>query len=155
YEAYLDLRRDHPRRDEARAAFDGGVVREQVGRAQVSIAGKDRVEFVNRMCTNDARRVDAGRGIVAVLPTAKGRIVDLVRIIARGDELLLLGSGGQGPALKSWLEKYVVMEELAIADRSGSMTSLLLLGPRAAEVVRNVLGGSLAPATGGFAVAQA
>jgi folate-binding protein YgfZ len=155
YEAYLDERRALPRRDEARAAFESGVVREQPGRALVSIAGKDRVDFVNRMCTNDARRIDAGRGIAAVLPTAKGRIVDFVRIFARGDELLLLGSGGHGAALESWLAKYVVMEELAIADRSGSVTSLLLLGPRAAEAVRNVLGLSLGPAAGGFAVAQA
>ena len=140
---------------EARAAFASGVVREQPGRALVSIAGKDRLEFVNRMCTNDARRIEGGRGIAAVLPTAKGRIVDFVRIFARGDELLLLGGGGHGPALKSWLEKYVVMEELAIADRSESATSLLLLGPRAAEVVHDVLGVSLGPAPGGFAVAHA
>lgn len=140
---------------EARAAFEGGVVREQSGRALVSIAGKERTEFVNRMCTNDARRVDAGHGIAAVLPTAKGRIVDLVRVIQRGDELLLLGSAGHGPALKGWLEKYIVMEELTLADRSASETSLLLLGPRAEEVVRRVLAVELTPASGGFAVAHA
>jgi folate-binding protein YgfZ len=147
---------------EARAAFDGGVVREQPARALVAVSGKDRAEFVNRMSTNDARRIEAGRGIAAVLPTAKGRIVDLVRAFARGEAIVLLGSDGNGPPLKNWLEKYVVMEELTLADLSGAETSLLLLGPRASEVVRTVLGVTLpnasagsAVASGGFAVAHA
>src|SRR5262249_53278852 len=139
---------------EARAAFEGGVVREQPARALVAIAGKDRVEFVNRMCTNDARRVDAGRGVAAVLPTAKGRIVDFVRLFARGEQLLLLGSDGHGPALRTWLEKYVVMEELALADLSSVESSLLLLGPGAREIAERVTGAALAPASGGFAVAR-
>lgn len=139
---------------EARAAFESGVVREQPARALVAIAGKDRVEFVNRMCTNDTRGVDAGHGVAAVLPTAKGRIVDFVRLFARGEQLLLLGSPGHGPALRSWLEKYVVMEELALADLSGVETSLLLLGPRAREIAARVTGADLAPASGGFAVAH-
>src|SRR5262245_29223469 len=108
---------------EAAAAFETGVVRAQARRAIVSVRGKDRLEFVNRMSTNDVRHVSDATGIGAVLPTAKGRIVDLVRVAARGDALLLLGSDGQGASLKTWLEKYVVMEELALDDLSEGESS--------------------------------
>ncbi len=139
---------------EAVAAFETGVVRAQPQRAIVSVHGKDRLDFVNRMSTNDVRAVADGKGIAAVLPTAKGRIVDLVRIVPRGDALLLLGSEGHGARLKAWLEKHVVMEDLSVEDRSAGEASLLLLGPRAAEAARHVLGAAPAAASGGFAVAH-
>jgi len=137
---------------EAAAAFGSGVVRAQARRAIVSVRGKDRLEFVNRMSTNDARTIAECVGIAAVLPTAKGRIVDYVRVAPRSDALLLLGSDGQGAALKTWLEKFVVMEELALDDLSESETSLLLLGPRAADAAKRVLGVAPAAASGGFSV---
>src|SRR5262249_43794320 len=118
---------------EAAAAFETGVVRAQSQRAIVAVQGKDRLEFVNRMSTNEVRGVSDGAGVAAVLPTAKGRIVDFVRVVSRGETLLLLGSDGQGAAVKAWLEKHVVMEELALEDRSDGEASLLLLGPRAAD----------------------
>src|SRR5262245_35755722 len=101
------------------AAFQSGIVRELPARARVTIRGAERVDFVNRMCTNDAKKVSADAGIGAVLTNAKGRIVDLVRVFARGEELVLLGSDGRGAAIEQWLGKYVVMEELAIAEASG------------------------------------
>lgn len=140
---------------EARAAFERGVVRDQSTRACLRIRGKERIEFVNRMCTNDVTRVAAGAGIGAALTTAKGKLVDLVRVAARGEELLVLGSAGQGAALKAWLEKYVVMEELSIEDGADLDVSLLAFGPHAASAVRQVLGVELAAVDGGFAVAHA
>jgi len=139
---------------EAAAAFESGVVRAQFQRAIVAVRGKDRVEFVNRMSTNDVRHVAEGTGVAAVLPTAKGRIVDFVRVAQRGESLLLLGSDGQGEALKRWLEKYVVMEELALDDLAAGESSLLLLGPRAADAAKRVLGVALAGTNDGFPIAH-
>ncbi|MBM4015418.1 MAG: aminomethyl transferase family protein [Planctomycetes bacterium] len=139
---------------EASAAFTRGVVREQSTHAVIVLRGRERVEFVNRMCTNDATRVTPTFGIGAALTSAKGKLVDLARIAARGEELLLLGSAGQGAALKAWLEKYVVMEELAIVDATAEESRLLAFGPQAAAAVQQAIGVELAPADGGFAVAQ-
>ncbi|MSR46442.1 MAG: aminomethyl transferase family protein [Planctomycetes bacterium] len=142
---------------EARAAFAHGIVRDQSTRARIVVKGKERIEFVNRMCTNDITRVAPTVGVAAALTTAKGKLVDLVRIGARMDahqvdELLLLGSDGQGPALKSWLEKYIVMEELVIEDVGERDASLLAFGPVAEAAVRTVLGSAPAAVEGGFGV---
>lgn len=139
---------------EARAAFESGVVREQPARARLAVRGPDRREFVNRMCTNDVRRVTPDAGIAAALTNAKGRLLDLVRVAERGEELLLLGSDSQGPALRAWLEKHVVMEELEIAEFAGRESSLLAFGPGAEEAVRAVAGTAPAPVDGGFGVAR-
>jgi folate-binding protein YgfZ len=130
------------------------ILRAQPHRALVTIRGAERVEFVNRMCTNDARKVAPALGIPAVLTTAKGRVVDAVRVFARGDELALLGSAGQGERLKEWLGKYVVMEELQIDVAAGEGV-LLALGPQAVAAAKKVLGVELPAASGGFAVASA
>jgi folate-binding protein YgfZ len=116
------------------------VVRGPIERARLVVRGAERVEFVNRMCTNDVRLVDERTAVAAALTSAKGRIVDLVRVFARGDELVLLGSDGSGERLVQWLQKYVVMEELAIEDSSARDGSLLVLGPNGEKAVERVLG---------------
>jgi folate-binding protein YgfZ len=138
----------------AATAFQTGVVREQPQRARITIRGAERVDFVNRMCTNDVKRVTPELGVGAVLTSAKGRIVDLVRVFARDDEVVLLGSDGLGPTLKQWLEKYVVMEELQIAEATGDGV-LLAFGPAAEAAVKRVLGVEVGAASGGFPVARA
>ncbi len=140
---------------EAQAAFERGVLREQPARARLLVKGNERVDFVNRMCTNDARKVEGRFGLLAVLTTAKGRIVDLVRLFARDDGIVLLGSDGRGAPLKQWLEKYVVMEDVAIDDLTASAGTLLAFGPNAEAAVKQVVGVELPPAPGGFAVASA
>ncbi len=140
---------------EARAAFESGVVRDQSARARLVVRGKERAEFVQRMCTNDVRKVVGDFGLAAALTTAKGRLVDLVRLFARGEELVLLGSDGRGAELVSWLQKYLVMEELAIEETAASETSLLAFGPGAAAAVERVLGVTSSTVAGGFAVASA
>ena len=140
---------------EARAAFERGVVRDSSARARLAIRGGERAEFVNRMCTNDVKRVAPDVGVAAAFTNAKGRLFDVARICARDDELLLLGSDGKGAAFKAWLEKHVVMEEITIEDVAERDASLLAFGPHAAEAVRSVLGVELAPVEGAFGVALA
>ena len=138
---------------EAEQAFARGAVRDQSARARLLIRGKDRVEFVQRMCTNDARNVGPDSGVAAVLTNAKGRIVDVVRIVARGDDLVLLGSDGAAARLRDWLSKFIVMEELSIDDAAGELASLLAFGPHAEAAVASVVGVQLSKKAGGFAVA--
>jgi len=68
---------------------------------------------------------------------------------------VILGSEGRGASLKEWLEKYIVMEELAIEDAGARESTLLAFGPRAKDAVAAVLKAELPAAEGGFAVAQA
>ncbi|MBL8840882.1 MAG: aminomethyltransferase family protein [Planctomycetes bacterium] len=140
---------------EAAAAFASGVVRDQSARARLRVRGKDRHDFVQRMCTNDVKRVAGAVGLAAAFTNAKGRLLDLVRIAERGEELLLLGSDGQAAPFKAWLEKHVVMEELELLDAAESDASLLAFGPRAEAAVRSVLGELPAPVDGGFGVRRA
>ena len=140
---------------EAAAAFAGGVVRDQSARARLRVRGKDRHDFVQRMCTNDVKRVAGGVGLAAAFTNAKGRLLDHVRLAERGDELVLLGSEGQAAPLKAWLEKHVVMEELELVDAAESEASLLAFGPRAEAAVESVLGELPAPVDGGFGVRRA
>ncbi len=137
---------------EARAAFAHGVVRDQSARARLLVRGKDRHDFVQRMCTNDVKRVTDGVGIAAAFTNAKGRLLDLVRIGERGEELLLLGSDGQAAPFKLWLEKHVVMEELAIEDAADRDASLMAFGPQAEAAVTSVLGSVPAHVEGAFRV---
>lgn len=140
---------------EAAAAFEAGVLRDQSARARIAVLGAERADFVNRMCTNDVKVVRAGHGVAAVLTNVKGRIVDLVRVFEQDGRLVLLGSDGNGDALRAWLSKFVVMEELRFDDLAATEACLLAFGPAALAAVNGVLGTSITPRASGFEVARA
>lgn len=131
--------------DEARAIFTTGTIRERSARARLAVLGSEGKDLVNRLCTNDVKLVNASTSIRAAMTTAKGRIFDHVQIFEWGDEVGLLGSDGLGAALKEWFEKYIVMEDCTVEDRSDQVSSLLVIGEAGRQVVTKVMGASPAP----------
>ena len=57
------------------------------GRLRVS--GEDAIDLLDRLSTNDLRLLEVGAGIGTVLTTNKGRIIDLLRILRRDDDLIV------------------------------------------------------------------
>jgi folate-binding protein YgfZ len=102
-------------------------------RAHVRVIGADARAFLHRMSTNFVAQSAPGQGRLNVLTTDKGRIVDVVLHLDRGDEgILLIGSPGRGPALLAWLDRYLFSEKVELA-RLGPATGpwLELAGARA------------------------
>ncbi len=83
------------------------------------IEGRDAVDFLNRISTNDFRSVSPGEAVQTVLVTEKGRIVDSVVVVHRDDHLLLIVSSGEQANVKQWIERFIIAEDLRIADRTG------------------------------------
>jgi folate-binding protein YgfZ len=107
----LDALRDSP--------VDLPVVFEAATRARVRVVGPDARAFLHRLSTNHVSELVAGRGCLNVLTTDKGRVVDLVHHLDRGDEgVLLVGSPGKGPAIHAWLDRYLFSEKVELFDVS-------------------------------------
>ncbi len=83
------------------------------------LEGKDAVDFLIRISTNDFRSVSPGEAVQTVLVTEKGRVVDSVIVVHRDDHLLLIVSPGEQDNVKQWIERFIIAEDLKIVDRTG------------------------------------
>lgn len=118
------------RRLESRvAAFDVS----DSGRLRVS--GDDAIDLLNRLSTNDLERLEVGRGMGTTLTTNKGRIIDLLRVLRRDGDLLVLTSPGTQRRVAEWIDFYTFAEDVEVEDLTGDTAHWIIVGADAAKAV--------------------
>ncbi len=103
------------------------------GRLRVS--GEDAIDLLDRLSTNDFELLEVGTGIGTVLTTSKGRIIDLLRILRRDDDLLMITSPGTEQRVVDWIEFYTFAEDINVDVVTGSTTQWLIVGEPAANAI--------------------
>jgi folate-binding protein YgfZ len=98
------------------------------------VGGRDRVVLLQRLTTNDHKKLAPGRGAIGCFTNAKGRIVDRCRFLAETDTTLVVTNPGRAPVLAAWIDRYAITEDVKVADLSASVTMLHLIGKRAFEI---------------------
>jgi folate-binding protein YgfZ len=93
----------------------GGVV-DLSGRSQFILTGPDRVRYLNGQVTSDVRKLGPGQTQMACVTTAKGKLCADVCITAREDSLIVDGEPSLRETLSARLERYIVADDVTIAD---------------------------------------
>lgn len=130
----IDLRSDLIDAARTRAA---AIDRPSVG--WVVMRGADRLDLLQRLTTNDLANVRSGTGRHTVLLTDKARIIDVLTVLHRADETVLLCSAGNGGRVTQWLRNYIIMDDVKVADRSAEVRAVEWVGPRAADAIREAM----------------
>ncbi len=100
-------------------------------RATIALRGKDRVDFVNRLVTQEIRKLSEGSVTSAFLTNRKGRIdADLVIALA-GDVLLIDTLAHDVLAITNALEKMRFSEDVSLESRVATHARIALHGPNA------------------------
>ncbi len=107
-------------------------------RAKIVVTGGDRVRWMNGMVTNNIRDLPLGRGNYNFLLNAQGRILADMYVYNRGEYLLVDTDAWQAPQVLEIFDKYIIMDDVEVADVSGKLTALGLQGPKAGEVMRRL-----------------
>src|ERR1700674_3379247 len=105
------------------------------GRAKIAVTGSDRVRWLNGMATNNVRDLSPGHGVYAFLLNAQGRIQADLYVFQRGDSLLVDAERGQREKVLQLFDRYIIADDVEIADVSDKLTALGLSGPES----RNIL----------------
>ena len=134
------------------AAAQGGavvVMRSQEGRLRA--VGRDRLDLLHRMSTNDLVGLAAGEARPTVLTTAIARIVDLVWVLNRGETVLCLTGPGRATAVRRWLAGYIFYnDKVKFEDAGAELGQLGLFGPKAKGVAEALQPGAAALAENHF-----
>ena len=125
---------------EYNALTHGGGVVDLSDRTKLELRGADRVKFLNSFCTNDIKRLASGQSCEAFICNVKGHVIGHVNVLAREEALWLDTVPGQAAKLLAHLDRYLIREDVQLADRTADYRALLITGQQD---------------SGGFAVAMA
>lgn len=125
------------------AARDHVAVVDRSDRAFVRVYGRDPARMVQGLVSNDVTLTAAGRAVYATVLTPKGKMVADVRILRRGDELLLETDAAAAQPLAEHLRKYVPPLFARFDDASAAWNEIGVYGPLARETLQRVLGTTL------------
>ncbi len=117
------------------AARRQAVVIDRNHRGRLRLAGRDRLDLLHRLSTNDVHTLAAGRGVPDLFLTPKGRIIELFDLLVLEDHLLLALLSSNSAGVMGWITKFVFMEDVTATDVSSDTSELGVFGPAAAEVL--------------------
>ncbi len=123
-------------RDEFNVLLSGCGVYDLGWRTKVAITGSDRVRWLNGMVTNNVRDLAVGHGAYAFLLNPQGHILGDLYVYNRGDSLLADTDHSQLERVLSIFDKYIIMDDVEVANVSDKLTAIGIAGPRAREVLR-------------------
>lgn len=117
-------------------AISGQVFVDTPTRARLRATGKDVLDLVHRLSTQDLKDLPVGSGRPTVLTSAKGRIVErlFVHRVAESD-VLLLGGVGKADAIWAHLTKYTFTEDTGLADVTAGTVCFALPGSSGAGLI--------------------
>ena len=104
----------------------------------IRVTGDDRVRWLNGMVTNATQQLKSGDGNYNFLLSVQGRIQGDATIFAEPEALLLETGASQLPVLMGLLDRFIIMDDVELADVSGTQTGLLLAGPKAASLLAKI-----------------
>ncbi len=97
-------------------------------RTKLRLTGTDRIRYLNGQVTNDVRKANAHLSMMACVLTAKGKTDALVFINADDDSLLLDADEDLRKSLAARLERYIIADDVTIADVTDELALFHALG---------------------------
>jgi folate-binding protein YgfZ len=110
---------------------------------KIEVSGKDARTFLHNLCTNDLKNLPQARACEAFFATNKAKAIAHVSIYhrpAESSERFWIDAGpGLGPKLAQHLDRYLISEQVEIADRTAEFAQLHLAAADAEGLVSKVI----------------
>jgi len=105
----------------------------------IRVTGGDRVRWLNGMVTNFIQQqLQPGAGTYNFLLSVQGRIQGDATIFVEPDALLIQTAATQVPGMMALLDRFIIMDDVELADVSSERSGLLVAGPQAASLLTQI-----------------
>src|SRR5208282_5653213 len=121
-------------------------LRESVGlvdknyRGYLEFTGPDRVRYVNAVLTNDIKGLKENHGTVSLFLNPQGHIRAEIETYALGERLFCVSYATIRERLVAAMDKYIIMDDVTLTDRTDAYATVAAEGPKAAGVATAVSG---------------
>src|SRR5512138_98008 len=123
------------------AAQTSAVLLDASAWGRLKFTGKNRVDFLQRLSTNDLLPLQAGQGAGTVFTTPIARIIDRTVVYVRQADVLMLTSRGNQSRVLQWLRKYIFFnDDVQIEDVTEKTGMLSVYGATANRLVARIAG---------------
>jgi folate-binding protein YgfZ len=128
---------------EYRAARESVAIFDTNWNAIWMVGGRDRVQYLHNITSNDIKSLAEGRGTLALLLNPQGHILAELEIYALAEKLLLRSHAAQRERTLATLKKYIIGSKVEIEDVTERMGSFAIEGPLAADALTKVGGAKI------------
>jgi len=109
-------------------------------RAYLDFAGPDRVRYLNAILTNNIKDLRENHGTISLFLNPQGRILAEIETYDLPDKLFCVSYAIIREPLVAALDKYIIMDDVTLTDRTADFATLALEGPKAALVAEELTG---------------
>jgi folate-binding protein YgfZ len=127
-------------RAEYRFAREGVALIDKNYRAYLKFTGPDRVRYLNAILTNNIKDLKENHGTVSLFLNPQGHIQAEIETYALADKLFCISYAMIRGKLVEGLDKYIIMDDVTLTDRTEECATVALEGPKAAAAVAEVSG---------------
>lgn len=122
----------------------GGAGFIEIPRGLIAVWGKEAVQFLDGMITNDMKTLVDGQQMLAAFPNAQGRLLAVVRVLRQGDRFLIETEETTREKVFQNLFRFTFAGDFFVEDLSDKYRYLELFG---LELSPSLTGGLLSPET--------
>ena len=123
-------------RAEFQALWSGCGIYRLDSRIKIRLTGTDRVRWLNGMVTNNIRDLAPNQGVYCFLLNAQGHIQADLYAYNMGDSLLLDTDLSQREKVLAHFDKFIIMDDVEVADVTATTAAVGIAGPKASQVLR-------------------
>lgn len=104
----------------------------------IRVTGGDRVRWLNGMVTNSIQELKDGRGAYSFFLNAQGRIQGDATVFAEPEALMIETASSRISDLISFLDRFIIMDDVELADATDARLGLHVAGPQAASLLTSI-----------------
>jgi folate-binding protein YgfZ len=121
------------------AALHGVALIDTNFRSIFSLSGPDRVRYLNAVTSGNIRDLAPGQSALGLLLNAQAHMLAELITLALEDRLLVLGHAFLRQRTFEILDKFIIMDDATLTDETAQTGTLAIEGPRAPELLRELL----------------
>ncbi len=123
------------------AARHAAAFSELTGYGWLRLTGRDRLDLLNRLSTNDLRKLAAGEGLPSVLTSPVGRVMALMLVYAAAETVYVRLMPEQAQRITRYLSSMIFFQdEVEVADLTGTFAQFALYGPQSGDLLGRLTG---------------
>lgn len=108
--------------------------------AYLKFTGPDRVRYLNAILTNDIKGLTHNHANISLFLNPQGHIQAEIETHAFADKLFCVSYAMIREGLIAGLDKYIIMDDVTLTDRTAECGTLALEGPKAAVAILGLTG---------------
>ena len=125
---------------EYNALTQGGALQLRPESGVLRMTGNDRIDFLQRMTTNDIGKLKPGYSTVTVLTSPVARVLFVFTVICQEEALLLLPAAGETTTLGTHLRGQIFfMDNVKVEDAGQEFVRARLMGPEANAILTDAI----------------